>query len=136
MLDDTIKHLNQRKAAIVKEIAALNAEDAKIDKVIAAIGALPVKEAAPEAMPTKKKVSAATRAKMRKAQQARHAAKQAPVAVTPAAPAVKPAKGKAPMSPLGKLRIKLGALKRYKKTAEAKKVAAQIAALEAQAAKK
>ena len=36
------------------------------------------------------------------------------------------------MSPLGRLKIKLGALNRYGKTAAAKKVKAQIAALEAQ----
>ena len=34
------------------------------------------------------------------------------------------------MSPLGKLKIKLGSLNRYGKTAEAKKVKALIAALE------
>jgi hypothetical protein len=75
MLDNSIKELNQRKAAIVKEIAALNSEDAKIDKVIAAIGALPVKEAAPEAKPTKKKgkMSAAGRKAISDAVKARWA---------------------------------------------------------------
>jgi len=34
------------------------------------------------------------------------------------------------MSPLGRLKIKLGSLNRYGKTAEAKQVRAQIAALE------
>ncbi len=38
------------------------------------------------------------------------------------------------MSPLGRLRIKLGALNRFGKKEEAKKVAARIAALEAKSA--
>jgi hypothetical protein len=140
MLKDTVNQLKARKTAIRGEIATLNAEDRQIDRAIEAITNLPATTEGSVVAPvkaTKRTISAATKAKMKAAQQARWAkinAPKAPVAVPAevATPAAKPAKKKQKaMSPLGKLRIKLGSLNRYGKKAEAKKVQAQIAALEA-----
>jgi hypothetical protein len=76
MLVDTLKQLKQRKAAIRSEIAKLNTEDKKIARAIRVLGDLPVASEvkAINTKPAKKrKFSAATRAKMKKAQQARWA---------------------------------------------------------------
>jgi len=55
MLVDTLKQLKHRKAAIRTEIAKLNVEDRKIDRVIKAISALPVAASAPVATAAKTK---------------------------------------------------------------------------------
>ena len=108
MIGDTVKELKARKSAIRSEIATLNAEDKKIDRVIAAIIALPtstpVATAAKVKTGKKRKFSAATLAKMRKAQQARWANIKGPKTAV-VAPAAKPAKKKGKMSAAGKAKL-------------------------------
>ena len=122
MLQDTVKELNQRKAAIRKEIAALNAEDKKIDRAIIAISALPVSETAPAAKPAKKKLSAAARKRIAVFQKARWAkikgTKPTPIATPASAPS--PVKKKFVMSPAHKAALKKAQAARWAKFNAAK----------------
>jgi len=141
MVSTAVESLESAKNQLLAKISGLEREVKQIEAVIAALTGLEGGDAAaPAALSNivtapviagKRIISAATKAKMKKAQQARWA--KINVAKAGNAPEVdaKPAKKKK-MSPLGKLKIKLGALNRYGKIAEAKKVKAQIAALEAQ----
>jgi len=145
MVSTAVKSLESAKAQLLAKISGLENEVKQIESVITALAGLEsgevveavqqimVVEAAAPVASGKRVISAATKAKMKKAQQARwakiNAVKASSTSVVSEVSA-KPAKKKK-MSPLGKLKIKLGALNRYGKTAEAKKVKAQIAALEA-----
>ena len=137
MVSTAVESLESAKNQLLAKISGLEREVKQIEAVIAALAGLEGGDAAvPSASSNivaapviagKRIISAATKARMKKAQQARWATINA--AKEESAPAAaKPAKKK--MSPLGKLKIKLGALNRYGKTAEARKVKAQIAALE------
>ena len=148
MVSTAVESLESAKNQLLAKISGLENEVKQIESVIAALAGLEsgkvseavqqimVVEASTPVASGKRVISAATKAKMKKAQQARwakiNAAKKSSASAAPevAAKPAKPAKKKK-MSPLGKLMIKLGALNRYGKTAEAKKVKAQIAALEA-----
>ena len=129
MLLDTIKQLNQRKAAIVKEIAVLNAEDKKIDRAIEAITSLPATTEGTVAAPVKTKkrtMSAAARKAIGAAATARwakiNAAKSAPVAAP--VQAAKPAK-KGKLSAAGRAAISAAAKARWAKINAAKAKAAK-----------
>ena len=139
MVSSAVENLQSAKNQLLAKISGLENEVKQIESVIAGLETLNGGEAAatvaiaavvevPVVAGTRV-MSAATKAKMKKAQQARWAkinaakAESAPVAAKSAAKRKK-------MSPLGKLKIKLGSLNRYGKTAEAKKVKALIAALE------
>ena len=126
-----VKQLQSDKNEIVAKIQGLQAEVSRIDAALTSLTGAAVSSAGVQ--PAKKKyvMTAAHKAALAKARAARWNK------ATPAtAPVAKPVKKQRSMSQLGKLRIKLGSLNRYKKTEEAKKVQAQIAALEAKAAKK
>ena len=143
MVSTAVESLQSAKSLLLAKISGLENEIKQIDAVIAALesldgdtappAAISAIVAAPVATTGKRVISAATKAKMKLAQQARwakiNATKESATSDAPEVTA-KPAKKKK-MSPLGKLKIKLGSLNRYGKTAEAKKVKAQIAALEA-----
>ena len=145
MVSTAVENLESAKAQLLAKISGLENEVKQIESVITALADLNSGQAAEAVQQImvvesttpvatgKRVISAATKAKMKKAQQARwatiNAAKASSTTAAPEA-AAKPAKKKK-MSPLGKLKIKLGSLNRYGKTAEAKKVKAQIAALEA-----
>jgi len=148
MVSTAVENLESAKAQLLAKISGLENEVKQIESVIAALADLNsgkvveavqqivVVESSTPVATSKRVISAATKAKMKQAQQARWAKiNAAKASSTTAAPevAAKPAKAakKKKMSPLGKLKIKLGSLNRYGKTAEAKKVKAQIAALEA-----
>jgi len=117
MLANAVKELQARKAQIADQIKSLTAEAKKIDQALAVLDGLPGR-------------SAVSLARLRALEKAR-AARWAKQKSRGAAP-----KKRRKMSRLGKLRIKLGALNRYGKKEEAKQLAARIAELEAQAAKK
>ena len=70
---ETIKQLKQRKAAIRTWLAHLNAEDRQLDRAIKAIRALPVPLSAVVQPTKKRKMSAATKAKLAASQKARWA---------------------------------------------------------------
>ena len=147
MVSTAVKSLQSAKAQLLAKISGLENEVKQIESVVAALETLNsgqaakalqqimVVESTTPVATGKRVISAATKAKMKQAQQARwakiNAAKASSTTATPEV-AAKPAKAakKKKMSPLGKLKIKLGSLNRYGKTAEAKKVKAQIAALE------
>lgn len=141
MVTNAVKELQAAKSQRQANIRALEQEIAQIDASIAALAGLegggevvaPVQQVTTEPTPApvvagKRTMSAAARKAISEAVKARWAkvnAAKAPVVIA------KPAKSaRKQMSPLGKLKIKLGSLKRFGKTAEAKKVKAQIAALE------
>ena len=141
MVSTAVESLESAKAQLLAKISGLENEVKQIESVIAALAGL---EGGDVSVPTvvtsavatpvvagKRIISAATKAKMKQAQQARWARINATKADFAPEVAAKPATKKK-MSPLGRLKIKLGALNRYGKTAAAKKVKAQIAALEAQ----
>jgi|GEM_PF-1194518 len=140
MVSTAVKELQSAKKQLLARISTLESEIAQIDASVAALAGLEgsgseaadsnAAESAPAVGAGKRIISAATKAKMKKAQQARWAKINAAKAGNAPEADAKPAPKKK-MSPLGKLKIKLGALNRYGKTAEAKKVKAQIAALEA-----
>ena len=145
MVSTAVKSLQSAKAQLLAKISGLENEVKQIESVVAALETLNsgqaakalqqimVVESTTPVATGKRVISAATKAKMKQAQQARwakiNAAKASSSSDAPEV-AAKAAKKKK-MSPLGKLKIKLGSLNRYGKTAEAKKVKAQIAALEA-----
>ena len=143
MVSTAVESLQSAKTQLLAKISGLENEVKQIDAVIAALeslnggdAAVPAAIAAVVAAPVvatgKRVISAATKAKMKLAQAARWAKINAAKAENAPEVATKPAKKKQKkMSPLGRLKIKLGSLNRYGKTAEAKKVKAQIAALEA-----
>jgi len=141
MVSTAVESLESAKNQLLAKISGLEREVKQIEAVIAALAGLEGGDAAAPAaisnivaapvIAGKRIISAATKAKMKKAQQVRWAKINAAKAGNAPEVDAKPAKKKK-MSPLGKLKIKLGALNRYGKTAEAKKVKAQIAALEAQ----
>jgi len=138
MVSAAVKELQSAKKQLLARISTLESEIAQIDASVAALAGLEgsgseaadsnAAESTPVVGAGKRIISAATKAKMKKAQQARWAKINAAKAGNAPEADAKPKKK---MSPLGKLKIKLGALNRYGKTAEAKKVKAQIAALEA-----
>ena len=143
MVSTAVKELQSAKKQLLARISTLESEIAQIDASVAALAGLEgsgseaadsnAAESAPAVGAEKRMISAATKAKMKKAQQARWAkinAAKASSTAAASAVAAKPAKKKK-MSPLGRLKIKLGSLNRYGKTAEARQVKAQIAALEA-----
>jgi len=140
MVSTAVRELQSAKKQLLARISTLESEIAQIDASVAALAGLEgsgseaadsnAAESAPAIVAGKRVISAATKAKMKKAQQARWAKINAAKAGNAPEVDAKPAPKKK-MSPLGKLKIKLGALNRYGKTAEAKKVLAQIAALEA-----
>lgn len=147
MVSTAVESLESAKNQLLAKISGLENEVKQIELVIAALADLEngevvetvqqivVVEASAPVASGKRVMSAATKAKMQQAQQARWAKiNEAKASSTSAAleVAAKPAKKKQKkMSPLGRLKIKLGSLNRYGKTAEAKQVKAQIAALEA-----
>jgi len=141
MVSTAVESLESAKTQLLAKISGLENEVKQIESVIAALadleggdGSVPAVVTSAVATPViagKRIISAATKAKMKQSQQARWAKINAAKASFAPEVAAKPAKKKK-MSPLGKLKIKLGSLNRYGKTAEAKKVKAQIAALEAQ----
>lgn len=138
MVSTAVENLESAKNQLLAKISGLENEVKQIEAVVAALAGLEGSEAvAPTAISAgvagKRVMSATTKAKMKLAQQARWAKINAAKATGTPAVDVPPAKKKQKkMSPLGKLKIKLGSLNRYGKTAEAKKVKAQIAALAAQ----
>ena len=142
MISAAVKELNSAKQTRLGQIKDLEAQIQKIDSALAALSGSAVSSAASAPVAKATGGYARTPAQRKalsmklKAHWAKKSAAKAPAVVAaPAAapaPVAKPAKKKQKaMSPLGKLRIKLGALNRYGKKAEAKKVQAQITALEA-----
>ena len=142
MVTNAVKELQSAKQQRQENIRNLEAEIAQIDASITALAGLEgggevvisVQPITTEPTPApvvagKRTMSAAARKAISKAAKARWAkvnAGKAQVSI------VKPAQSaKKQMSPIGKLKIKLGSLNRFGKTAEAKNVKAQIAALEA-----
>ncbi len=117
MLVNVVKELQARKTQIAGQIETLEAEAEKIDQALAALNGLA----------GGRNVSLLRLRALEKARAARWA-KHSSGSAAP--------KKRRKMSLLGKLRIKLGALNRYGKKEEAKQLAARIAELEAQAAKK
>ena len=136
MISNAVKELQSSKHQLLAQIKGLEQEINQIDQAVAALAGLDGSDvAAPTPAPAAVQqgtMSSAHRQALALAQKARWAKvklqKSAPVSAGVASPAKKRKK----MSPLGKLKIKLGSLNRYGKTAEAKKVRAQIAALQAQ----
>lgn len=132
MLANAVKELQAAKQQITAQISGLVAEANKIDQAIAALSGLSVGSAAAPVVAGKRTMSPAHRKAVIKAQKARWAKiKATKTAASKPAKAAKPAKKRKQMSPLGKLKIKLGSLNRYGKTEEAAKVQAQIAELTA-----
>ena len=139
MVSKAVQELQSAKNQRQENIRDLESQIAQIDASIAALsgldGSAVAAPASAPATPTpvagvkKGGMSAAHRQALAASQKARWAKFHAAKAATKTPAAVKPAKKKK-MSPLGKLKIKLGSLNRYGKTAEAKQVKAQIAALE------
>jgi hypothetical protein len=129
MISSAVKELQATKKKYLEQINGLQGQVQKIDSALAALTGTAVSSAVEK--PVKKyKMTAAHKAALKKAQAARWAkAKGEKTPTAESAPVAK--KKQKPMSPLGKLRIKLGALNRYGKKDEAKQVAAKIAALEA-----
>ena len=72
-MKETIKKLKLRKAAIRTWLAHLHAEDRQIERAIKAIRALPVPVSAIAQPAKKRKMSAATKAKLAASQKARWA---------------------------------------------------------------
>lgn len=131
MISTAVKELNSAKQTRLGQIKDLEAQIQKINSALAALsGSAVVSPASAGGKNTRTPAQKRAMAKAQKASWVKRKAAQASAVV--ATPVAKPAQKKQkPMSPLGKLRIKLGALNRYGKKAEAKKVQAQIAALEA-----
>lgn len=129
MLANAVKELQSAKQQLAAQINNLTAEAQKIDQAIAALSGLSGGSvAAPVA--GKRTMSAAGRKAIAAAARARWAkVKAGKAAAAKPGKAAKPAKKRKQMSPLGKLKIKLGSLNRYGKTEEAAKVQAQIAEL-------
>ena len=143
MVSTAVESLESAKSQLLTKISGLENEVKQIESVIAALagledGVAPIPAAVSDVIPApvvvgKRVISEATKAKMKQAQQARWAKINALKEGNAPEVTDKPAKTakKKKMSPLGRLKIKLGSLNRYGKTAEAQKVKAQIAALEA-----
>ena len=132
MIANAVKELQSSKQQLLARIKGLEQEISQIDQAVAALAGLadsqgarlaPAAAAVPPGA-----MSPAHRQALALAQKARWAKVKLQNAAAPAG-SVAPAKKQKKMSPLGRLKIKLGSLNRYGKTAEAKQVKAQIAAL-------
>ena len=128
MITTALKQLKQERSLLQQQLNQLNI-------AINALEGIGGKSPAAVATPGKRRhMSAAARRAISAAQKARWAKVRAGKAVT--AEPMQATKRRKKMSKLGKLKLHLGSLNRYGKKEEAKKVQAQIAALQAKAEKK
>ena len=135
MISNAVKELQSSKQQLLAQIKGLEQEISQIDQAVAALAGLAGSDAvapvvAPAAAVKQGTMSPAHRQALALAQKARWAKVKLQKSAVVSAAGTPAATKKKKMSPLGRLKIKLGSLNRYGKTAEAKKVKAQIAALE------